>query len=93
MSKDLTARKAFGDVIRGSLTAMADDYERIAQELRAASNRVDGIGEVKDVAGRARVAADIAMDAVGAIRRNTPSLSGFLRATSDYDRHVRDLDS
>lgn len=93
MSKDLTAHRAFGDVIRGSLSSMADDYERIAQELRSAANRVDGIGEVKDVAGRARVAADIAMDAVGTIQRNTPSLTSFLRATSDYDRHVPNLDS
>ena len=92
MPKDLTAHRAFGDVIIGSLNNMADDYERIAQELRAAANRVDGIGEVKDVAGRVRVAADIAMDAVGTIQRNTPPLTAFLRATSDYDRHVPQMD-
>lgn len=88
MDEQLSARRAFGDVIYGSLTSMADDYERIAQELRSAANRIDGIGVVKDVAGRVRVASDITMDAVGTIQRNTPSLTGLIRATSDYDRYV-----
>lgn len=92
MTDRLDAKRVFGDVITGQLTNLAEDYQRIADQLRRlASEEVSQIGTRVGVQSRDRTATDLALSPLRMIQRETPQLSGLISSAADYDRDVPSL--
>jgi hypothetical protein len=87
VKEDLDPRRWYGDVISGSLTEMANDYERLAGRLRKLAEQVPLIDLPRE--GLSTITATgIASEALGEVARWTPRPVGLVRAAGDWERDV-----
>lgn len=87
-----TAKQVFSEVLAERVKEAAADLRRSADELASIVDNIDNIGMTLGITARSLSASDLAANAVRAVHRNTPNLSGVVMAAADYDRNVQHED-
>jgi hypothetical protein len=93
MNADTNRARVFGEVLVAQLKEAAADLRRAADELDGIADNVTNIGTTLGISHRPMTATDLAAQAVRALHRNNPNLSGLVLSAADYDRNVRPTDT